>query len=123
MPRHFDQVTSEREYRWSLETAGTTHLRYTAAFLRHSRASLRACGAAPGQRTSMKSGHSSDYHEITVQLPSGDTYQTRSTRGSAGDTLVLDIDPSTHAAWTGGTQRLMDKGPGRRSAASMRASD
>lgn len=58
----------------------------------------------------MKADIHPDYHEITVQLPSGDTYQTRSTWGSAGDTLILDIDPSTHAAWTGGTQRIMDKG-------------
>jgi large subunit ribosomal protein L31 len=35
---------------------------------------------------------------------------TRSTYGKEGDTLNLDIDPSTHPAWTGGTQQLMDRG-------------
>ena len=27
-----------------------------------------------------------------------------------GDTLKLEIDPKSHAAWTGGKQKLMDKG-------------
>jgi len=58
----------------------------------------------------MKSDIHPDYHEITVQLTSGETYTTRSTWGKEGDTLVLDIDPSTHGAWTGGVQRIMDKG-------------
>ena len=35
---------------------------------------------------------------------------TRSTYGKEGDTLNLDIDPSTHPAWTGGQQRLLDRG-------------
>ncbi len=34
----------------------------------------------------------------------------KSTWGSEGDTLSLDIDPSVHPAWTGGGQRLMDTG-------------
>jgi large subunit ribosomal protein L31 len=51
-----------------------------------------------------------DYHLITVALPSGATYQTYSTYGKEGDTLQLDIDPSTHPAWTGGNQTLMDRG-------------
>ena len=58
----------------------------------------------------MKEGIHPNYHTITVQLPSGDTYETRSTWGAEGDTLVLDIDPSTHAAWVGGQQKLSDKG-------------
>lgn len=51
-----------------------------------------------------------DYHAITVQLPSGATFTTYSTYGKEGDTLALDIDPSTHPAWTGGDQKLMDRG-------------
>lgn len=58
----------------------------------------------------MKADIHPDYHEITVQLTSGETYLSRSTWGKAGDTMVLDIDPSTHAAWTGGVQRISDKG-------------
>ncbi len=48
-----------------------------------------------------------DYHEITVQMTDGTTYVTRSTWGSEGDTLRLDIDPKTHPAWTG-QHRLVD---------------
>lgn len=58
----------------------------------------------------MKTEIHPDYHTITVQLTDGTTYQSRSTWGSEGDTLVLDIDPSAHPAWTGGTGRLMDQG-------------
>ena len=47
---------------------------------------------------------------ITVKLTDGSTYETRSTYGSEGDILSLDIDPSAHPAWTGGNQRLMDSG-------------
>jgi large subunit ribosomal protein L31 len=35
---------------------------------------------------------------------------TRSTYGADGDTLTLDIDPTTHPAWTGGNQALVDRG-------------
>jgi large subunit ribosomal protein L31 len=50
-----------------------------------------------------------DYHEITVQMTDGSTYATRSTWGSPGDTIKLDIDPKTHPAWTG-IHRLLDSG-------------
>lgn len=58
----------------------------------------------------MKSGIHPDYHTITVKLTDGSTYQTRSTWGKEGETLSLDIDPSSHPAWTGGSARLMDTG-------------
>ena len=58
----------------------------------------------------MKPDTHPDYHFITVQMTDGTTYQTRSTWGSEGDTLVLDIDPTTHPAWTGGGQTLIDRG-------------
>lgn len=51
-----------------------------------------------------------DYHEITVQMTDGTTYKTRSTWGKAGDTMVLEIDPKAHPAWTGGPVRLTEKG-------------
>jgi len=51
-----------------------------------------------------------EYHFITVQMTDGTTFKTRSTWGSEGDTLQLDIDPTSHPAWTGGNQRLMDTG-------------
>ncbi len=51
-----------------------------------------------------------DYHQIKVLLTDGTHFMTYSTYGKEGDTLALDIDPSTHPAWTGGDQRLMDRG-------------
>ena len=58
----------------------------------------------------MKKDIHPDYHEITVIMTDGSTYTTRSTYGSAGDSLRLDIDPLVHPAWTGGSQRLNDAG-------------
>ncbi|MEM8578449.1 MAG: 50S ribosomal protein L31 [Pseudomonadota bacterium] len=58
----------------------------------------------------MKSDTHPDYHLITVKMTDGTEVQMKSTWGSEGDTLALDIDPSVHPAWTGGTSRLMDTG-------------
>jgi len=58
----------------------------------------------------MKKETHPDYHFITVTMNDGTTFQTRSTYGSEGDTLVLDIDPTTHPAWTGGGQQILDRG-------------
>ncbi|MDF2096836.1 50S ribosomal protein L31 [Aquibaculum arenosum] len=57
----------------------------------------------------MKQGIHPDYHEVTVIMTDGTEYKTRSTYGSAGDTLRLDIDPKTHPAWTG-VHRVSDRG-------------
>ena len=51
-----------------------------------------------------------DYHEINVVMTDGTTFKTRSTWGSEGDTLTLDVDPKSHPAWTGGGHRLVDSG-------------
>lgn len=58
----------------------------------------------------MKKDVHPDYHFINVQMTDGTVFKTRSTWGSEGDTLQLDIDPTSHPAWTGGNQRLMDTG-------------
>jgi len=58
----------------------------------------------------MKPGIHPDYHNITVQMTNGTTYQTRSTWGKEGDTMTLDIDPSVHPAWTGGKSSMLDTG-------------
>ena len=55
----------------------------------------------------MKKDIHPDYHEITMVLTDGTEYKTRSTWGSEGDTMRLDIDPKTHPAWTG-QHRLVD---------------
>ena len=57
----------------------------------------------------MKKDIHPDYHDITVQLTDGTSFTTRSTWGSPGDTLRLEIDPKTHPAWTG-VHRLVDSG-------------
>ena len=56
----------------------------------------------------MKKDTHPDYHFITVAMTDGTTFQTRSTYGAAGDTLTLDIDPTSHPAWTGGGHHLVD---------------
>ena len=58
----------------------------------------------------MKASIHPDYHIINVKLVDGTIVQMRSTWGKEGDTMALDIDPSVHPAWTGGTARLMDTG-------------
>lgn len=58
----------------------------------------------------MKKDIHPDYHEITVVMTDGTTFQTRSTWGKEGDTLTLDVDPTSHPAWTGGGHRLVDTG-------------
>jgi len=57
----------------------------------------------------MKKDIHPEYHEITVVMTDGTEFKTRSTYGSAGDSLRLDIDPKTHPAWTG-EHRLVDTG-------------
>ena len=58
----------------------------------------------------MKKDLHPDYHTIKVVMTDGTEYLTRSTYGKEGDTLVLDIDSSSHPVWTGGGQKLMDRG-------------
>ncbi|MXP09169.1 50S ribosomal protein L31 [Pseudoblastomonas halimionae] len=58
----------------------------------------------------MKTDTHPEYHTIKVKMTDGTEFETRSTWGSEGDTLTLEIDPTSHPAWTGGGQRLLDKG-------------
>ena len=58
----------------------------------------------------MKANIHPDYHMINVKMTDGTVFQMRSTWGKEGDTLTLEIDPTAHPAWTGGSQRLMDAG-------------
>ena len=58
----------------------------------------------------MKASIHPDYHTIKVVMTDGTEYLTRSTYGKEGDVLNLDIDPSTHPAWTGGNQQMLDRG-------------
>jgi large subunit ribosomal protein L31 len=56
----------------------------------------------------MKADTHPEYHFIDVKMTDGTILKMRSTWGKEGDTLSLDIDPTVHPAWTGGTTRLMD---------------
>lgn len=58
----------------------------------------------------MKADIHPDYHFITIKMTDGTEYQTKSTWGKDGDVMSLDIDPTSHPAWTGGNARLMDTG-------------
>ena len=58
----------------------------------------------------MKKNIHPDYHKIKVVMTDGTEFETKSTWGKENDTLKLDIDPKSHFAWTGGTQRLVDAG-------------
>ena len=64
----------------------------------------------PTKVNAMKSGIHPDYHMIKVQMTDGTVFETRSTWGSEGDTLALEIDPTSHPAWTGGKAQLQDGG-------------
>lgn len=58
----------------------------------------------------MKQNIHPDYHMIKVQMTDGSVFETRSTWGSEGATMQLDIDPTAHPAWTGDRGRLLDSG-------------
>lgn len=58
----------------------------------------------------MKPNIHPDYHEITVVMTDGSSFTTRSTWGKPGDSMRLDIDTKSHPVWTGGQQRLLDRG-------------
>ena len=58
----------------------------------------------------MKKNIHPNYHTIKVEMTDGSQFETKSTWGKEGEILKLEIDPKSHAAWTGGKQKLMDKG-------------
>ncbi len=58
----------------------------------------------------MKKDIHPDYHKIKVVMTNGEEFETRSTYGKEGDILKLDIDVTTHPAWTGGAGHLVDRG-------------
>ena len=58
----------------------------------------------------MKADTHPDYHTIEVKMTDGTILQMKWTWGKEGEQMALDIDPSVHPAWTGGSSRLMDTG-------------
>jgi len=57
-----------------------------------------------------KQGIHPDYHTIKVVMTDGTTYETRTTWGAEGDTMTLEVDPTSHPAWTGGQQKIAEGG-------------
>ena len=51
-----------------------------------------------------------NYHKIKVVMTDGSHFENRSTWGKEGETMKLDIDSKSHSAWTGGSQKILDKG-------------
>jgi len=58
----------------------------------------------------MKPGIHPDYHMINITMTNGTKFQTKSTWGKEGDTMALDIDPTSHPAWIGGAGKMLDAG-------------
>ena len=58
----------------------------------------------------MKKKKHPNYHKIKVVMTDGTHFETRSTWGKEGETMKLDIDSKSHSAWTGGSQKILDKG-------------
>src|SRR5690606_4239581 len=71
---------------------------------------LRQMAPGTGRKVVMKADIHPAYHTIKVVMTDGTEYETRSTWGSEGATMNLEIDPKSHPAWTGGNQQLMDRG-------------
>jgi large subunit ribosomal protein L31 len=65
---------------------------------------------AKPQENTMKADIHPDYHMINVQMTDGTKFQTRSTWGKEGDVMTLEIDPTSHPAWTGGSGKMLDAG-------------
>lgn len=57
----------------------------------------------------MKKDIHPDYHTITVVKTNGEKFTVNSTFGKEGAELHLDVDPSTHPAWTGSRSFLNEK--------------
>ena len=49
-------------------------------------------------------------HKIKVVMTDGTQFETLSTWVKENDVMKLDIDPISHPAWTGGSQKIIDKG-------------
>jgi large subunit ribosomal protein L31 len=58
----------------------------------------------------MKAEVHPNYDFLTVTMTDGTVFTTRSTMGGEGKKLNLDIDPSSHPAWTGGSSTMLDRG-------------
>ena len=58
----------------------------------------------------MKADIHPDYHKITVVTTKGEEYSMRTTWGKPGDVMRLDVDCYSHPAWSGGAQKITERG-------------
>lgn len=58
----------------------------------------------------MKKDIHPDYHKITYVMTDGTVCETRSCAGKEGEEFRLDVDPKSHPAWQGGTQKIVETG-------------
>lgn len=85
--------------------------RAVVPFLRSVSIFVTICsGKTQREDPAMKQEIHPDYHTIKVVMTDGTEYMTRSTYGEEGSELRLEIDPTSHPAWTGGQQTLLDRG-------------
>lgn len=57
----------------------------------------------------MKADIHPDYHEVIITQTDGTEFKTRSCMGKPGEKMRLDVDPLSHPAWQGGTQKVVEK--------------
>ncbi len=66
------------------------------------RDAARSAGPRPKTQTrTMKKDIHPAYHDINITMTDGSMHVFRSTMGKPGDSMRLDIDYKSHAAWTG----------------------
>ena len=58
----------------------------------------------------MKKNIHPNYHKIKVVMTDGTEFETDRLGVKKTTFLKLDIDPKSHYAWTGGAQKILDKG-------------
>jgi len=58
----------------------------------------------------MKADTHPEYHDIKVVMTDGTEFTTKSTWGKEGEVMKLEVDPTTHPAWTGGAARVVERG-------------
>ena len=54
----------------------------------------------------MKKKYIQTITKLKVVMTDGSEFETMSTWGKENDVLKLDIDPKSHFAWTGGSQKF-----------------
>lgn len=55
----------------------------------------------------MKKDIHPEYTVLEYTMTDGTTYKTRSCKGGS---INLDVDPLSHPAWQGGTQKVVERG-------------